>query len=83
MNAAAISHSDGRTDGSRMDRWAERRREGDADDDALLVRPTDVRPTDFHSLRGIFQSLNRKERSTAQAPYRADLPTKNKRAMAL
>ena len=64
MQQRYLTPMDGRTrtDGSRMDRWAEGR-EGDADDDALLVRPTDVRPTDFHSLRGIFQSLNRKERS--------------------
>ena len=37
-----------------------RRRRGE---DALLVRPTD-----FHSLRGIFQSLNRKERGVPNPP---------------
>ena len=59
----------GGMDGSGMDRWAgreggkgERGLTDAADDDALLGRPS-VRPTDFHSLRGIFQSLNRKERS--------------------
>ena len=49
--------AEGRIRDGAIDGWAggEGGRRGE---DALLVRPTD-----FHSLRGIFQSLNRKERS--------------------